>query len=141
MAASLTESVELPVMTPMQRLALANDRLAELKAEAKRWQAEYDDCLESVLATSPTFGRSKFLRATGSKGDAYQADQVMLVRTPVVRRIIRQDEFIEKYPKEFMQIGVVAIKDAEAAIGKDRLMELCDLSTDYRYKVVRTGAV
>jgi len=35
MAASLTESVELPVMTPCQRLALANDRLAELNAEAK----------------------------------------------------------------------------------------------------------
>jgi hypothetical protein len=140
MAASITE-LKLPVMTPMQRLALANDRLAELKAEAKRWQAEYDGCLEAVLASAPKFERSRFLRATGGKGDAYQADHVSLIRTPVVKRIIRQDEFIEKYPKEFMQIGVVTIKDAEAAIGKDRLMELCDLSTDYRYKVVRTGAI
>ena len=122
----------------MQKLALANDRLVELKAESKRWQEEYDAMLEEVLATSPAFGTSKFLKAAHLKGDAYQVDHVMLVRTPVVRRIIRQDEFIEKYPKEFMQIGVVAIKDAEAAIGSDRLSELCDLSTDYRYKVVRT---
>lgn len=135
MAASM-QSIELPAMTAMQRLALANDRLAELKAEAKRWQDEYDSCLETVLATSPKFERSKFMKAAG-KGDAYKDGHVMLIRSPVIRRIIRQDEFIEKYPKEFMQIGVVAIKDAEAAIGKDRLSELCDLSTDYRYKVVR----
>ena len=71
MAASLTESVELPVMTPMQRLALANDRLAELKAEAKRWQAEYDESLDAVLSASPKFERSKFLRATGGKANGY----------------------------------------------------------------------
>lgn len=125
-------------MSAMQKLALASDRLAELKAEAKRWQAEYDAMLEEVLAASPKFASSKFLKAAKSKGDAYQVDHVMLIRSPVVRRIIRQDEFIEKYPKEFMQIGVVAIKDAEAAIGSDRLSEICDLKTDYRYKVVRT---
>ena len=140
MAASLSEPISLE-LSDMERLAVATERLTSLRAEAKEWQAEYDACLERVLATSPKFERSKFLRATGGKGEAYQADHVSLIRTPVVRRIIRQDEFIEKYPKEFMQIGVVAIKDAEAAIGKDRLMELCDLSTDYRYKVVRTGAV
>lgn len=134
----MQETIVMPDMSAMQKLALASDRLAELKAEAKRWQEEYDARLEEVLAASPTFGPSKFLKATRSKGDAYQADHVMLIRSPVVRRIIRQDEFIEKYPKEFMQIGVVAIKDAEAAIGSDRLIELCDLKTDYRYKVVRT---
>ena len=134
----MQETISVSAMSPMQKLALASDRLAELKAEAKRWQEEYDARLEEVLAGGPVFGTSKFLKATKSKGDAYQADHVMLVRSPVVKRIIRQDEFIEKYPKEFMQIGVVAIKDAEAAIGSDRLSELCDLKTDYRYKVVRT---
>jgi hypothetical protein len=134
----MPELIEVPIMSAMQRLALANDRLQELKAEAKRWQEEYDARLEEVLAASPTFATSKFLKATKAKGDAYQADHVMLIRSPVTKRIIRQDEFIERYPKEFMQIGVVAIKDAEAAIGSDRLMEICDLSTDYRYKVIRT---
>ena len=134
----MQETISVSAMSPMQKLALANDRLAELKAEAKRWQEEYDARLAEVLEASPTFGPSKFLKATKSKGDAYQADHVMLIRSPVTKRIIRQDEFIEKYPKEFMQIGVVAIKDAEAAIGSDRLSEVCDLKTDYRYKVVRT---
>ena len=136
----MQDLIEAPVMSAMQKLALANDRLQELEAEAKRWQEEYDARLEEVLAASPTFGPSKFLKAAKSKGDAYQAGHVMLIRSPVTRRIIRQDEFIEKYPKEFMQIGVVTIKDAEAAIGSDRLSEICDLSTDYRYKVVRTEA-
>lgn len=135
------ETIAVSAMSAMQKLALANDRLVELKAEAKRWQEEYDARLAEVLAASPTFGPSKFLKATKSKGDAYQADHVMLIRSPVTKRIIRQDEFIEKYPKEFMQIGVVAIKDAEVAIGSDRLIEICDLSTDYRYKVVRTAVV
>lgn len=137
----MQETIEVPAMSPMQKLALASERLAELKAEAKRWQEEYDARLDEVLAASPAFGPSKFLKAAKAKGDAYQADHVMLVRTPVTKRIIRQDEFIEKYPKEFMQIGIVAIKDAEAAIGKNALNEICDLSTDYRYKVVRTGAI
>ena len=125
-------------MSAMQKLALANDRLQELKAEAKRWQEEYDARLADVLETSPQFARSKFMKARDVKGDVYFADNVSLTRTPVVKRIIRQDEFIAKYPKEFMQIGVVAIKDAEAAIGSDRLTEICDLDTTYRYKVVRT---
>jgi hypothetical protein len=137
----MQELIEVPVMSAMQKLALASDRLSELKAEAKRWQEEYDARLAEVLEASPAFGPSKFLKATKAKGDAYQADHVMLIRSPVVKRIIRQDEFIEKYPKEFMQIGVVAIKDAEAAIGSDRLSEICDLKTDYRYKVVRTEAI
>lgn len=134
------ETIAMSAMSSMQKLALANDRLQELKAEAKRWQEEYDARLEEVLAASPAFGPSKFLKATRSKGDAYQADHVVLVRSPVVRRIIRQDEFIAKYPQIFQQIGVVAIKDAEAAIGSDRLIEVCDLKTDYRYKVVRMEA-
>jgi len=134
----MQEVIEVSAMSSMQKLALASDRLAELKAEAKRWQEEYDARLEEVLAASPAFGSSKFLKATKAKGDAYQADHVMLIRSPVTRRIIRQDEFIEKYPQIFSQIGVVAIKDAEAAIGSDRLSEICDLKTDYRYKVVRT---
>lgn len=136
----MQETIAVPTMSAMQKLALASDRLAELKAEAKRWQEEYDARLEEVLAGGPVFGTSKFLKAAKSKGDAYQADHVMLIRSPVVRRIIRQDEFIAKYPQIFQQIGVVAIKDAEAAIGSDRLIEVCDLKTDYRYKVVRTEA-
>lgn len=134
----MQETIVMPDMSPMQKLALASDRLAELKAEAKRWQEEYDARLEEVLASSPTFGQSKFLKAAKSKGDAFLADHVMLIRSPVTKRIIRQDEFIERYPAIFQQIGVVAIKDAEAAIGSDRLSEICDLKTDYRYKVVRT---
>ena len=134
----MQETVTVPAMSAMQKLALASDRLVELKVEAKRWQEEYDARLEEVLAASPEFAPSKFLKAAKSKGDAYQADHVMLIRSPVVRRIIRQDEFIEKYPQIFSQIGVVAIKDAEAAIGSDRLSEVCDLKTDYRYKVIRT---
>jgi hypothetical protein len=130
--------IEVPAMSAMQRLALANDRLQELKAEAKRWQEEYDARLADVLETSPQFARSKFMKARDVKGDVYFADNISLTRTPVTKRIIRQDEFIEKYHAIFQQIGVVAIKDAEAAIGSDRLMEICDLSTDYRYKVVRT---
>ena len=137
----MQETIAVPAMSAMQKLALASDRLAELKAEAKRWQEEYDARLDEVLADSPAFGPSKFLKAAKSKGDAYQTDHVMLIRSPVVRRIIRQDDFIEKYPKEFMQIGVVAIKDAEAAIGSDRLSEICDLKTDYRYKVVRMDVI
>lgn len=137
----MQETIEVPAMPVMQRLALASDRLAELKAEARKWQEEYDACLEAVLAGSPKFESSKFLKAAGAKGDAYQSDHVMLIRSHVTRRIIRQDDFIETYPDIFHQIGVVAIKDAEAAIGKDRLSELCDLSTDYRYKVVRTEAI
>ena len=140
MAASISEPISLE-LSDMERLAVASDRLASLNAEAKEWQAEYDACLERVLATAPKFARTKFLQATKAKGEAYQTDHVALIRTPTVRRIIRQDEFIEKYPDIFQLIGVVTIKDAEAAIGKDRLIEVCDLSTDYRYRVVRTGVV
>jgi hypothetical protein len=119
----------------MQKLGMAAQRIEALKEELKAWQGVYDSCLESVLE-SATFADSKFLKSARLKGQIYKSDGVGLIRAPVVSRIIRRDEFIEKYPEKFQKIGVVAIKDAEAAIGADKLSELCDLKTTYRYKVV-----
>lgn len=133
---AISEPVQIPAMTDMQKLALAAERLAAARAEAKSWQAEYDDCLERVLSTTPKFERTKFMKATSGSGEAYKEGGVSLIRSPVVKRIIRQDDFIERFPDVFRQIGVVTIKDAEAAVGKDKLSEVCDLSTEYRYKVV-----
>ena len=138
--ASLVGSIELPATTGMQRLGRAAQRVEALKEELKSWQEEYDNQLQAVLETNPAFAESKFLKAAHAKGQMYKADGIGIIRTPVVRRTIRQDEFIERYPEIFSQIGVVAIKDAEAAIGKDKLSELVDLETTYRYKVVSMEA-
>jgi len=136
----MQELIEAPVMSVMQKLALASDRLTELKAEAKRWQEEYDARLEEVLADLPTFATSKFLKATQAKGDAYQADHVMLIRSPTRRRKIRYDDFIEQHRDLFMKIGVVAIKDAKVHLSEAELDAISDFETKYEYKVVRTEA-
>ena len=125
---------------PMQRLGLAASRIEALKEELKAWQDEYDTHLQAVLETNPHFAESNFLKSAHLPGQMYKAEGFGLIRTPVVSRIIRREEFLEKYPEKFQKIGVVTIKDAEAAIGKDKLSELCDLETTYRYKVVSMEA-
>lgn len=139
--AGTIETLDIPAsLSPMQKLGMAAQRIEALKEELKAWQEEYDACLKSVLEAGATFTDSKFLKSARLKGQMYKADGVGLIRTPVVSRTIRRDEFIKKYPVEFQKIGVVAIKDAEDAIGKDHLAELCDLKTTYRYKVVSMEA-
>jgi hypothetical protein len=137
----MPELIEVPIMSAMQRLALANDRLQELKAEAQRWQDEYDARMAEVLASSPTFATSKFLKAIKSKGDAYQADHVVLIRLPKRSRKIRYDDFIEQHRDLFMKIGIVTIKDAKVHLSESELDGISDFETKYEYKVIRTEAI
>ncbi len=131
----MPEVVEIPKMPVIKRLALAQDRMTELKKELESWTKEYKTALDEVLPAA-TFGPDKFLEALKLKGDGWRADGYMLIRTQKRTRTIRISEFAAKYKDKFEKIATVKIKDAEAAVGKTALDELCDFETSFSYKVV-----
>lgn len=132
------EALNLSQMSDMERLALAQECLASLKAEAKQWQDEYDSCLERVLKTA-VFKEDKFLQAIKRKGDSYREGNLKLIRKPTTRRTVRRDEFVAAYPDIFLRIGTVPIREAEATIGKGALDAICDRQTAYSYELIDLG--
>ena len=129
------DTIQLSEPTAMQGLLLAQERTAELKAELKRWQASYDSCLVDALRVAE-FGEDRFLKAIKRRGDSYRDGDIKLIRKPTVRRTIRRDDFMKAYPEIFMRIGQVPLKQAEEAIGKESLDQVCDIVTSYSYEAV-----
>lgn len=134
--AGTLETLEMPSQSPMQMLGMAASRIAALKEELKGWQDEYNSMLQAILETNPVFEDSKFLKSTHVKGQMYKADGVGIIRSTRTSRKLQQGEFAEKYPKEFLMYANISLTDAEKVIGKDRILELCDLETNYVYKVI-----
>lgn len=119
----------------MQGLLLAQERIAELKAELKEWQDAYETRLAEVLQVAK-FSEDKFLKAIKRKGDSYREGSIKLIRKPTTRRTIRRDDFLMAYPEIFMRVAQVPLKQAEEAIGKESLEKVCDLVTSYSYEAV-----
>ena len=129
---AITDAVQMPEQTPMQRLGLAAERVAALRAELKLWTEDYKAALEAVLAGNPTFARSRM----GS--EIYKDGPVGLIRKEKVVRKLQQYEFYQAAKEDFALNANLSIENAEK-IAKAHdldLEEFIDRDRTYQYKVV-----
>ena len=130
-------SSEIQIAHPsaMQQLLMAQERIKALKAELKEWQASYDSNLLEILRTAE-FSEDRFLQALKRKGESYREGDIKLIRSPRIQRTIRRDDFIMSHPAVFNRIAKIPLQQAEAALGRDALDGLCDMTISYSYQAV-----
>lgn len=58
-----------------------------------------------------------------------------LVEKEHTDRDLDREKFIEVYPDVFMKIAKIPLTEADAALGKDVVNSLCDISKSYTYSV------
>ena len=131
----VSSEIQITHPSAMQQLLMAQERVAALKAELKEWQATYDSNLLEILRTAE-FSEDRFLKTIKRKGESYREGNVKLIRSPRIQRTIRRDDFIMTFPEVFNRIAKVPLQQAEAAIGRDALDDLCDMTISYSYQAV-----
>jgi hypothetical protein len=129
------ESIEIPALSDMERLSIAQSRLAELKAEQKKWQEEYDSAMENVLVKA-TFAEDKFLSSLKKKGDSYREGDYKLLRMAKVTRKIDAKKFAATFPEIAASICSIPVGKAETLVGKANLDAFCEHTTSYSCEVV-----
>lgn len=129
------ESIEIPILSDMERLSIAQARLAELKAEQKKWQEEYEATLSAILDKA-TFAEDKFLATLKKKGDSYREGDYKLLRIAKVTRKIDAKKFAATFPEIAASICSIPVGKAETLVGKANLDAFCEHATTYSYEVV-----
>jgi len=63
-----------------------------------------------------------------------------LHRTIVQVRQLNLEMFKQKYPQIFLQIGSVKLSDADKALGRDEVSQLCSLKESVSYKIIDSNS-
>jgi hypothetical protein len=129
------ETISLKEASDMRRLCDAQARVAELKAELKRWEAKEQRLLDGILAIA-SFQEDKFLTAIGKTGDSFRKGDYKLLRQPKVTRSIDVAKFLATFPDIGAKICTIPVGKAETLVGKANLEPFCTNKTTYLYMVV-----
>jgi len=119
----------------MEELLICQDNISRLGGELGAWQTRYSALLDTVIATNPTFTKTKMQEKKGSKSDTYKVGKTAIIRTPMSRRVLRFDEIRKTFPDFIKAHGTVALGTADRILGAETVAKFCDVETSYRYEV------
>lgn len=125
-------------LSNMERLAIAQTNIFNLKAELKKWQDEHEAALAGILQNA-TFAEDPFLAAIKKSGESYREGDFKLLRQPKTVRSIIAEKFMQTFPDIGVRICTIPIGKAEALIGKANIGAFCEKKTSYSYEVIDMG--
>ena len=121
----------------MDQLLTVHETIKYLKSELDTQEEIYKTLLKEITTKPLKFKLNKSSKSAKGISERYVEGNVILYRRKKTIRTLRQDDFIEAYPKVLAKIGYVKLKDVDVAIGKEKATALCDVETVYQYSVDR----
>ena len=122
-------------LSPMEELLICQENISRLGGELGAWQTRFSALLDAVIATNPTFERTKMQEKKGSKADTYKVGKTAIIRTPMRKRVPRIEEIRKTFPDFIRAHGTVSLGTADRILGKETVDKFCDVETSYRYEV------
>jgi len=146
------ETVIIPELTPLQRLAavkaqiedfnkqieqdklLYGIKLLEQNREAR--QKEYNDLLDQIVPTLE-FSEDKFLKALKKKGESYREGSLKLVRNTTTRRKVLLDKFLATFPYDIVKrCCKIELGKADKVVGSDTMEDFVEKEISYSYTLL-----
>jgi len=126
--------------SPMEELLICQENISRLGGEMGAWQTRYQGLLDTIIATNPVFEKTKMQVSKQSKSDTYKVGKTAIIRTPMIRRVLRADEVRKTFPDFIKAHGTVALGTADRILGAETVNKFCDVETSYRYEVQSLGS-
>lgn len=148
---AISEPVEIPAMTDMQKLAFLKREIAlldvdisaaeeacgvtKMKHLRSEKQQEFSDLLADTSARVE-YSEDKFLKALKRKGDSYREGAMKIVRSSRTTRAVLTEKFAAAFPDLLPKVCKIELTKADALVGKATMDAFVEKKTTYSYEFV-----